>query len=276
MKNKVALCAPFHTAKAEDDRIDEWDIKYIPGHNDPIKLVNFLDQYSSKTINMSCPLGIEPRAIEPLLRFDNLAIRLCSEKDFESIRWLSEKGARFFLDEPFAASSWKQLDDQISFGCCQIYLKDDLTHCLPKVYNICQKNSVGVRCVLNHVHSNGIYRGERETDWFIRPEDMEYASQYYDVFEFDCTYMNEHRDYAWSVFETLYRSYFEKERYTGNLQELNPQIKYQFNNRCYGDLYARRGECGFHCAQGSSCEMCSHHRELADTLYEKNIVVRKG
>lgn len=272
------VAAPFVYKNRFNDRISEYNIEYTPGVNSAEKLAYFLQECKDegKMVNIEVKNGLDVDALWPFMHFDNMRIRITSTDDMTRAEHLREKHIKFFFDERFRACNWKQLRDQISYGCCQIYVADDLTHCLKKVYNICQKNEVGMRLVLNHVHSTGPYCGLNETDWFMRPEDMDYLGEYFDVFEFDCSYMSKNGEYEWSKFDALYRTYFEKKRYIGNLQEIVYQLGFVLPNASVAASYAHRTECGFHCASGSSCQMCLHHRELAEQLDGKGVMIIEG
>ena len=268
------ISAPFVYKNIYNDVISEFDIEYVPGVNSGSKLLEFLDMFNDRHINIVFPKGIDMKYVEPLKSFENFRIRVSSTDDLYKIQDLSKIGVKFFLDENFCAVNWKQLDDQLFLGCDPIYVKDDLTHALDMVYNICASNDIGIRCVLNHVQSTGPFAGVRETDWFVRPEDMDYAEGIYSAFEFDCSYMTDNK-YEWSKFDALYTTFFDRRKYVGNMQELNFQLGFVLNNDSCIEQYVSRSNCGFMCAQGSSCEKCRHIKELSDLMHGKGMVITK-
>lgn len=267
------ICVPFVYKGQYNDVASEFDIRYVPGVNSGSKLLEFFDTFKDMPINVEFPKGIDIKSIEAFKMFDNVRVRVVKESDLSKIRDVSNVGVGFFLDERYSAVNWKQLDDQLSLGCNQIYVKDDLTHDLSSVYNICNTYGVGIRCVLNHVQSTGPYAGLKETDWFVRPEDMPYVYDIYSVFEFDCAYDNEKSEYEWNKFEALYRTFFDRCKYVGNMQELNFQLGFRLDNEACIDQYMSRSECGFACAHGSTCEKCRHIVELSKTMHEKGMSV---
>lgn len=272
---KFNIAAPFLYKNRFNGRIDEFNIEYAPGVNDGNKLMQFLQECDDdgKKVNITFPNGVDADLVWPFVHFSNMRVRITNPSEFAKLGGLRERGVSFFLDERFRACNWKQLRDQISLGCSQIYIADDLTHCIEKVYNICEDNGVGLRCVLNHVHSTGPYCGTNDTDWFMRPEDMDTVGRMFDVFEFDCSYANKNGAYEWSKFDALYNVYIKKREYSGNLQEINWQLGFRFENSAYLSSYVNKTRCGFHCASGSSCNLCHNMRELADLFFEKGLMV---
>lgn len=275
MKADTKIAAPFVYGGKYNDVIDQYNIFYTPGINDGMKLIEFLDMYSDKYINIAFPKGVNCEQIKPLRTFENMRVRITQPSEFSSIEELKNNNINFFFDEKFAPISWKQLSDQISLGCCQIYIEDDLTHDIDKVYNVCQSHEVGIRCVLNHVHATGQYKGHNPQDWFIRPEDMDYINKYYDAFEFDCSHVDEDgiEHYEWNKFHALYHVFFETKKYVGDLREINNQLRFNFHNQQFMPQYGSRGFCGGHCFKGSSCNICGNYKRLADLLYDKDVAV---
>lgn len=266
------LAAPFEFKNKFNDTIGQFNINYTPGVNSASKLFEFLEMYSDRFINIAFPKDVKYEDIQQFTTFENWRVRITKVSEFNQIDELVKHGIKFFFDEKFCATNWQQLRDQISLGCCQIYVSDDLTHRLDLVYNRCQEHGVGIRCVLNHVHSSGRYRGLNPTDWFIRPEDMDFIEPYYDAFEFDCSYDNADDKYEWNKFEALYHVFFETKKYIGNLMEINWQLGFYFANPYYPPQYGSRCFCGGHCLQGSSCKICQRYQELARVFEEKGYI----
>jgi hypothetical protein len=97
--------------------------------------------------------------------------------------------------------------------------------------------------------------------FFIRPEDLNYYSNFIDVIEF---YKSE------DIQNTLYEIYFHSKEWNGNLREIIKGLRVDINNYyILGSEFARRrAQCRRKCIKGERCELCDGLIDLAKTLEE--------
>lgn len=163
---------------------------------------------------------------------------------------------------PFFYSSqinnWDELLGCIELGVSDVYIFGDLCFDLENIRHIAQEKKVQIRCFANICYNN--WKNGAITDFFIRPEDVDFYGQFIDVIEF---YNSEDKQ------NVLYDVYFHLKEWNGNLQEVIQGLKVNVNNAYFfdeGEFARRRSVCGKKCLKGNKCSLCFRLIELASSL----------
>ena len=237
--------------------IDQFNIDF---RNKEIQLTRFLELYAkSQRVNIRLPEDYTQDNIELLeAAYDknyNIAIIL---PDIYYVERLKAKGVPFFLGAP--ARSWDEFAGFLSLGVSDIYVACELGFELDKISDIAKKNNVKIRCYANINQSS--WKGEKGLKgFFIRPEDVDFYSNYVDVLEFYDAVDQQN---------VLYDVYFHSKEWNGKLREIIKSLNVDINNYyILGSEFARRrSQCGKRCLKGSKCQLCERLLELANSLEE--------
>lgn len=236
--------------------IDEFNIDY---RNKQIKLLQFLDQYAkSQRVNIRLPKDY-------------------TEADIQLLNLIAEKGYRisvifpnpnvfnqdvlvhspFYFQKP--CFTWDELIDVLSFGVKDVFISGELGFQLDKIKKLVEKDGVQIRCYANIVQTSGYGKTDGFKDFFIRPEDLDFYSEYIDVIEFYDSIDKQN---------VLYEIYFKDKHWDGKLKEIIKSMKNDINNYyLLGTEFARyRVSCGKECFKGGRCRICDRLESLADTL----------
>ena len=238
-------------------QIDEFNIDF---RNKEIQLTKFLELYAkSQRVNIRLPEDYTQDNIELLEaaynKGYNIAIIL---PDIYYVERLKNKGVPFFLGAP--TRSWDEFTGFLSLGVSDIYVTCELGFELDKISDIAKKNGIKVRCYANINQST--WRGEKGLKgFFIRPEDVDFYSNYVDVLEFYDAVDQQN---------VLYDVYFHSKEWNGKLREIIKSLNVDINNYyILGSEFARRrSQCGKRCLKGSKCQLCERLLELANSLEE--------
>lgn len=241
-------------------QIDEFNIDY---RNKEVQLLKFLEKYAiSQKVNIKIGAGTTIDDIELLNEIKKVYkynISVCF-MDYMVATSLIEK-----CDVPYyfydAAYSWEDFEYFLSQGVSEIIVSGDLAFDLERVRLIADENDIALRAYVNIVQST---HPLSESDlgfkrFFIRPEDMDYYSNFIDVCEFYNSVDKQN---------VLYEIYFHDKEWNGNLQEIIQGLKIKVNNYyILGSEFARRrSQCNRKCEKGSRCQLCNRLIELADSL----------
>lgn len=263
----MKLAIPFFNHFELNDRADEFNVYFNPEENSFEKLLDFLDKFQEKKVNVEYRAAFDIKTASALFRVnDNVRFRLRAEH-MGSIRQLKEKGIPFFYDSSLACVSWCDLKSQVELeGVCCVYLADDLVYQLPKVSKYCKERGVEIRIILNRIPLTRSMLMKDHIVPIYRPNDYDLLSQYYDVAEFDCG-----KPYDFTVLKVLYRAWFIKKDWYGDLKEINSDLGFSLPNRSVPELFTlTKIGCGLKCLSGSSCKKCDQLVTIALGLHEMN------
>ena len=238
-------------------QIDEFNIDY---KNKEIKLRQFLDLYAqTQRVNIRLPIDYKKEDIKLLEsayhdKHYNIAIVI---KDIYYANELREHGTPFYFSEP--CYDWDQFKACISLGVSDVFISGSLGFELDKISEIAKRNNVKVRCYANITQSWGTKWGDGFKGFYIRPEDIDFYSQYIDVIEFFNSVDKQN---------VLYEIYFKDKEWNGNLREIIQGLTLDINNYyILGSEFARRrSQCGKKCLKGNRCELCDKLADLAKSL----------
>lgn len=172
----------------------------------------------------------------------------------------------------YAVSSFWELQSLLELKVNQVLLDAPLYFDLPKVKQICGKK-VELRAVVNKCFNDHLPHKDGVCGTYIRPEDIEFYSNFISHFEFDIDTLS--KEY------TLYEIYTKDKQWPGNLNILLTNFNVDVDNRGLSmlldendeedpDLFARiRCICGQKCQQGFDCDFCHTNVELINLIQKK-------
>lgn len=169
---------------------------------------------------------------------------------------LKEHNIPFYFED--SAFTWDQLRGMVSLGVSDIFISGELGFDLERIRWYADLNNVKIRCYVNIAQSMWKL-GDGFKDFYIRPEDIDFYSNYIDIAEFYDSVNNQN---------VLYEVYFHDKEWNGNLREIVKGLTLDINNYyILGSEFARRrSQCKKKCIKGERCELCDRLAELAKSL----------
>ena len=241
-------------------QIDEFNINYK--ENKTKQLFDFLDIYAqTQRVNIRVDKQISKDDVEfldTIYKEKSYNIAILFENVYPEqipLEMFKTLSIPFFFGT--GVNNWDNLNELIELGVSDIYLTGDLCFNLSSVAKYVP-GDIHLRCFVNLCQSDWDNSKGLKT-FFIRPEDIDFYSGIFDVFEF---YKSE------DIQNTLYEVYFKDKEWNGNLREIIKGLKRDLNSYyILGDEFGRtRANCQRKCIKGGSCEMCDRLAELADSL----------
>lgn len=269
------LAIPFKLYYELNDVATEFNIEYDPEKNDIDKLGDFLETFPDKRINIHIVNGVTKKDVKAIKRQGtNFALRL-GKDDLGNVEMLQDLGVRFFFDRDVVAYNRISLSYYISLGVSDVYLADDLWYSLKDTYDRCNKSGVKVRAILNRIPMMWPNRGNDARAMIFRPEDFDLYSPFVDVAEFDC-WDEDGKVYNFSKSSVLFRTYFEKRRWCGDLGEINSDIFMPVPNEALLPEFTKNKlSCGLRCMDGGSCKKCRGLLDIAYSMDKKDWKFKK-
>lgn len=195
----------------------------------------------------------------------NLDIRLrISEKDLDKIDLIKKYNFPFFVYTWIR--NWDILRYYSTLGVCSMYIVESLGFELDKVKTVALEKNFTVR-VFPDVAQSFVNEIQDIYKFFIRPEDLDFYSQFIDVIEF---FRVEEKH------NVLLDIYLDKV-WMGPLDQIIIGFKENVNNQFLpSELSTYRATCGKRCFQGYPCNICPRAVELSKLLEENGLqIVRK-
>lgn len=161
-------------------------------------------------------------------------------------------------------TSWQQLRYYLSLGVSDVYIGEDLCFDLPKVRKHCDRFNVTIRTFPNVAQKDDV---EALKAFFIRPDDVEYLSQYIDVLEF------------WGPLdrqETYHKIYTQGYWY-GDLNEIIIGMAPEVSISNLGLLPSWpmvRANCRRDCLNGYKCTACERLLDISKSLTDQKIMIK--
>ena len=203
-----------------NDLASEFNIQYYKSKNKLEDLIEFVREYSDKTINVSFPEGIHmPTATSIAAVGDNVRFMLVAG-DVMYAQKVRDAGLKFFFDSTIPASDYCTFSALLGMGVCALYVSNDLCYNIGDVHDICEGKGIQVRCVLNRIPSSAPGRQFDPKSFVYLPQDIDILAKYHDVFEFECG-----KPFDWARFDVLYRAFFEQKRWNGDISEINGDVR---------------------------------------------------
>lgn len=259
------VAIPFKFKYKLNDKVQQFNIFFDPNENDFDTLIDFIQEYQDKIINIEYRNGVDIKTASALSKIgDNVQFRLRAE-DIQKAVQLREKGCKVFFDNSLAVESWTDLYRFVNnYRVSDVYVCNDLVYELDKVCEYCHANNVRVRFVVNRAPLTFPIAKDMYKAPIYRPQDVPVLEEIgIDVIEFDCG-----NPYNFDELKVLYKNYIEKHFWYGQLGEINPDFK-EYDMPCPGlnwVLADKRSRCGLRCLRGRACHMCHGLVTLAQDL----------
>lgn len=162
------------------------------------------------------------------------------------------------------ASNWDTFLGLAAIGVSDIYVIEELCFELDKVAEIAHSRNIKIR-----TYANVCQTSWKETDslltFFIRPEDVDFYSQYIDTIEF----FGEKEQIP-----IFYKIYAEDKKWFGPLNEIIIGFNSDLDNKYVIPRFAeKRVSCGKKCVKGGKCKICHRIEELSKVLEQSGLVV---
>ena len=262
----MRFCPPFKinsiVVGEAMDAADEFLIRYSPSRNPLDKLLEFLNAYQEKRVNIYWIDGLDVREAILISKVAKNAVhRINGMSDLSRTAQLIDAGIPFYFNEDFAAKNWLQLEVYAALGVTDVFIADDLTFQLPEVRDFCDKHNIKMRLILDKVMSS-MFLSEKVPIYF--PQNMDFLSIYYDIGEFATE--DEHK------LKVLYKVWFRDKRWLGNIQEINPEVAFDFPAQGVLKRFVKfRSNCHQRCLKGSKCNECRQAVDIARQLANMNV-----
>lgn len=261
------IAAPFEYNGDFNDKVMEFNILFYKSRNKLEDLIEFVQEYEDKTINIMFPEGVHVPTMKSIYKVSKkVRVRLKAEDSFK-VQELKENNIPFFFDSTMPIYNKSALDAYIKLGVCAVYVADDLCYDMEDVSKICKLHSVQLRIVLNHIPSTVFDKGINPHSPIYMPKDFHMLDEYYDIFEFDCG-----EPYDWAKFDVLFRAWFINHKWSGEMFEINEDVEQHFNcNFIYPDFTKFKLNCGLRCVTRNVCHKCEQFLSIGDTLKAKEV-----
>lgn len=257
------VAIPFKLNFELNDKVQQFNIFFDPVRNNLDTLIEFIQEFKDKQINIEYRNGIDVKSAAALSKIgDNVRFRLRAE-DITKVNQLYERGCRYFFDNSMAATDWITLYYQVEIEhVSEVYLADSLLYELDRVSTYCVNHGVKTRLVINRVPLTRPVKPDMWFAPFFRPQDYDVIDTWFNVVEFDCG-----DPVDTDKLRVLYRAYIQKKDWYGRLEELNPDVSVDIP--CRGivpQLADKRALCGLRCLKGGKCRTCRNVITLGQDL----------
>jgi hypothetical protein len=269
MTVKIAIPYKHDINFSLNDKVKEFNILFFKSKNKLEKLIDFIDAYPETRINIKFPEGIHIATLNAVNKItDNVYVRLRAQ-DIPEVEELKKNNIKFFFDADCPAYNYSTLDSFINLGVTDVYLADDLCYNMSDISEYIHEKNIQLRLVLNRIPSTTLDRGINVRSSIYMPKDFEKLNKYYDVFEFEC---GEPCD--WVKFDVLYRAWFERQYWHGQMSEINDDVFQDFHcDAIYPDFTEFKLNCERRCGKrlANPCRKCEQWLAIGETLKKKNV-----
>lgn len=258
----MQYCVDYYRYSKANDKADEFTINYTKKND---ALIDFLKENSQKRINLTIEEKLTDGELKILRTicdaYPNLVLRF-EFYDYDYVENITESGVPFFYAN--RVNNWDEFIGLIDLAVTDIYIVEEFAFELDKISKIAHDAGIRIRIYPNVAQSRWKDTQDIKKFW-IRPEDIDFYSEYVDVCEF---FGNIEQI---PVFLKIYK---EDKQWFGLLNEIIIGLKSPLDSRFIIPRFAeRRIKCGKNCLKGGNCSMCETVVSLSKTLKEANIMV---
>lgn len=190
-----------------------------------------------------------------------MALRVQKNIEPELISIMQENKIDFFLN--YYAYNLDIFWGLVKMGVSDIYITEDLGFNLVTIKSLIKEKNIIIRAFPN-IAQSAWKDTEDYKKFFIRPDDIDFYSQYIDVLEIITTNEN-----------VLLNIYKELKTWNGELKEIIIGIESPIDNRNIISTFSTyRAGCEKKCNK-NKCEICKHIFDLSQTLSSKNFILEK-
>lgn len=262
----MKYCVEYSSTFQYLNEVDEIEINF---NRQNAALPAFLEKFNNKkiVINTTSILDFNENDIH---FFQNLQKKYNNFKlkvnfDFNTAK-LRESNIPYFFN--VFVGDWQNLYYFLSYNPTDMYITNGLGFDLKDVSSILHSENIQVRVIPNLAQAafepdNPFYK------FFIRPEDIDFYSQYVDICEF---FIEEGKKQS----STLYEIYAKDKEWFGDLNMLIFNFNEVIDNRTILPTFAgRRINCKQKCLQKNNCHFCQRIADLSKTLESKDLIIQK-
>lgn len=266
----MKYCIDFNKESKILDKVDEINIDYTRIENlDALKI--FCEEHIKQRINV-CLNDFEEaknnNSIKDLLDFQkenknfNLYIRLSGKDEELGIMLAAYPDSKFYFD--WKINDWDRIIGLINYGVSDLYIVEGLGFELDKIAEIAHSKNVNIRVFPNIAQSTWNDLDGLKKFW-IRPEDIDFYSQYVDTCEFWGSNLSN---------DVLYDIYKKDKKWFGNLNEIIVGLNEDIDSRYMIPRFVKkRVRCCRECLKGGKCQMCDRIKELSQNLEKTGLII---
>lgn len=270
----MSFAIPFHRQfKYLQDKTVQLNIKYKPSIK---KLESFIDTYKEHRINIVMenePSQEDLNILKVLIdKFINTKIIIRLPIYNENLeQTLSSRSIPHYYNE--IVTTWDKFLGFLSLDITDIVIAEELGFSALFLKPLAKSKNIQLRVFCNICQSSW-YKTKSLKTFFIRPEDIDLYSYYFDTFEF--IYAKEKPDIH--EINVLYEVYAIDKHWAGRLDEIIKEYIGEEDSRFFLPDFAEfRLKCQKKCVtrgnMSSKCNMCERIGELSKVLDEKNLMI---
>lgn len=252
------------SSKAAIEQAEELLIQY----NEKKDFLECLLQYPQKRIIIAFDnINLNEEILKTIIKIKKenkdiqMALRVQKDIEQELIDEMRKNKIDFFLN--YYAYNLDIFWGLIKMGVSDIYITEDLGFNLIAIKPLAEKENIVIRAFPN-IAQSAWKNTEDYKKFFIRPDDVDFYSQYIDVLEIITTNEN-----------VILNIYKELKTWNGELKEIIIGIESPIDNRNIIPTFSTyRVGCEKKCNK-NKCEICKHIFDLSQTLSSKDFILTK-
>lgn len=239
---------------------DEWNIIF---NEKDTTLLEFLNAHLDKRINLSISdIKLLNFCEELSKKYTNLYIKFIDIP----LEELKNKDIHFKFFTNTLVNNIDIMQQLMDLKVTDVYIVEGLGFELEKISNYLHKNNIQIRVFPNVAQSQWKNLPALKK-FFIRPEDLEFYTQYIDVIEFF---------EADKKLDIYYDVYMNKKKWFGRLDEIIIDFNSSLDNKYVIPKFAElRAGCRRKCLQGEKCNRCEQIENLASSLEKSKLIVSR-
>ena len=147
----MKIAAPYVEDSRWRNLIDEYNLNYSEKTKEGT-LPFFCETYPTNRVNVffkDVPINIIE--LKKAMEFNPEVYVRLSKGQLHYIEELKEQNIKFFLDDTFPCISLDLLQYAIKIGSSDIYLYGDLWYQMDSISELCKKNNIHIRLILNEI-----------------------------------------------------------------------------------------------------------------------------
>lgn len=199
-------------------------------------------------------------------QYKNFSVCICALSQFHELK---DNAVLFMntLEAPvftgLIVTNFDELEYIIRIGAKQVYLSEEICFDLKRAKRVCDRHGVTIRAFPN-VAQGSVRSGPAHKKFFIRPEDVEFYSQYIDTLEF------------WGPLDRqeMILNIYKDKYWFGDLKDLILGLNLSIDSmRILPTFATLRANCNRKCTKGGFCSACDSVLNIEKKLKENNLII---
>lgn len=179
--------------------------------------------------------------------------------------YMKKYNQTFFFEKHI--TDWDILIGVLSLDVSDVYITDSMGFELDKIKEVTKAYNCQIRIFIDMCQSSFPPLNPIFSFW-IRPEDIDFYSQYVDVIE-------RWRPGDTTQDDTYYEIFMITKRWDGDLGEIIHGLEgCELDSRRFIPSWRRRATCGKRCLKGSPCRVCYFIEKLTKSLKDDNLIIK--